>query len=129
MTAATSSSTLGKLVLVVDFRRSKRPPTLITIRREGAEMMDTYKILGVQLKNKLDWSDKTEAFHRKGQSRLFFLRLRSFNVCIRLLWIFYQWVVSSIIFFAVMCWGGGIRTRGANKLGRLVSKASSVVGM
>lgn len=49
-------------------------------------------------------------------------------MCIRLLWIFYQWVVSSIIFFAVMCWGGGIRTRGANKLGRLVSKASSVVG-
>ena len=93
-------------------------------------MVDTYKFLGVQLNNKLDWSDNTEALYRKGQSKLFFLRmLRSFNVCTRLLRMFYQSVVASVIFFAVVCRGGGIGTCGANKLGKLVRKVSSVVGM
>ncbi|XP_053508024.1 uncharacterized protein LOC128624412 [Ictalurus furcatus] len=116
--------------LVVDFRRSKRPHTPVVIRGEGVEMVDTYQFLGVHLNNKLDWTDNTEALYRKGQSRLFFLRrLRSFNVCTRLLRMFYQSVVASVIFFAGVCWGGGIGTCGANKLGKLVKKASSVVGM
>ena len=60
----------------------------------------------------------------KGQSRMFFLRrLRSSNVCTRLL------RMGSLIVFTVLCWGGGIRTCGANTLGKLVRKASSVVGV
>ena len=46
-----------------------------------------------------------------------------------LLQMFYHSVVTSIIFFAAVCWGGGIRSNGANKLNKLVRKASSVVGM
>ena len=65
-----------------------------------------------------------------GQSRLFFLRrLRSFNVCTRLLRMFYQSVVASAISFAAVCWGGGIGSGGASKLNKLVRKVSSVVGM
>lgn len=65
------------------------PPTPVTIRGQGVEIVDTYKFLGVQLNNKLDWSDNTEALYKKRQSRTFFLRgLRSFNVCTGLLRIF-----------------------------------------
>ena len=43
-------------------------------------------------------------------SRLYFLRkLRSFEVCTKMLEIFYQSVVSSTIFFAAVCWGRSIR--------------------
>jgi len=92
--------------LVVDFRRNKSPPTPITIQGVDIEMVDSYKFLGVHLNNKLDWTDNTEALYRKGQSRLFFLRrLRSFDVCSRLLRMFYQSVVASTLFFAVACWG------------------------
>ena len=74
-----------------------------------------HKFLWVKLNNKLDWSVNTEALYRKGQSRLFFLRrLRSFNVCTKLLYIFYQSVVASFIFFAAVCWGGGIKSCDAN---------------
>lgn len=38
-------------------------------------------------------------------------------------------VAASIIFVAVVCLGGGIGTSGANRLGKLVRKASSVVVM
>ncbi|KAK5904468.1 hypothetical protein CesoFtcFv8_006028 [Champsocephalus esox] len=98
--------------LVVDFRRSrKRPLTPITIRGKDVEVVNSYKFLGVHLNNKLDWSDNTDALFRKGQSKLFFLRmLRSFNVCTRLLQMFYQSVVASVLFFAVVCWGGNTNT-------------------
>ena len=116
--------------LVVDFRRRKSTPIPVSINGEEVEMVDTYKFLGVHLNNKLDWSDNTEALYRKGQSRLFFLRrLRSFKVCTRLLQMFYQSVVASATFFAVVCWGGGIGSGGASKMNKLVRKASSVVGM
>ena len=51
------------------------------------------------------------------------------NVYTRLLQMVYQSVVASVTFFAAVCWGGGIRSCGENKLNKLVRKASSVVGM
>ena len=52
---------------LVDYRRSKkRPPTPITIRGKEVEPVDNSKFLGVQINNKLDWTDNTEALYRKG---------------------------------------------------------------
>ena len=42
---------------------------------------------------------------------------------------FYQSVVSSILLYAVVCWGGGIKAWELNKLNRTIKKASSVVGL
>ena len=74
------------------------------------EREDSYKYLGVQINNKLDWSHNTDVLFRKRQSRLFFLRtLRSFSVCNKLLKAFYQSVVSCALFFAMVCWWGAIK--------------------
>ena len=92
--------------------------------------MWTLKFLGVHLNKDLDWRNNTEAVYKKGQSRLFLLRrLKSFNVCSRLLYMFYQSVVSSILLYAVVCWGGGIKAWELNKLNKITKKASSVVGL
>ncbi len=116
--------------LVVDYQRKRSPPVPVTIQGEEVERVDSYKYLGVQINKKLDWTHNTDALFRKGQSRLFFLRrLRSFSVCNRLLKIFYQSTVASALFFAVVCWGGGIRAGEASRLNKLVRKASSVVGL
>ncbi|XP_063755242.1 uncharacterized protein LOC134874905 [Eleginops maclovinus] len=97
--------------LVVDFRRgTKRSLTPITIRGEEVEVVNTYKFLRLHLNNKLDWSDNTDALFRKGQSKLFFQRrLRSFNVCTRLLQMFYRSVVCSSL---PWCSGGETPTKG-----------------
>ena len=87
--------------LVVDFRHRKRHPTPVFINREGLEMRDAYKFLGVHLNNKLDWSSTTKSLYRRGQSRLFFLKkLRYFNMDTRLLQMFYHVVVASVVLFA-----------------------------
>jgi len=41
---------------------------------------------------------------------------------------FYQSVVASILFYAVVCWGGNSKKRDASRLDRLVRRAGSVVG-
>ena len=82
------------------------------------------------INNKPNGPDNTEALYRKGQSRLFFLRrLRSFDVCGRLLKMFHLSVVASTLFFAGACWRGGFTAGESNRLNKLVRKASSVVGL
>ncbi|KAG5274935.1 hypothetical protein AALO_G00141800 [Alosa alosa] len=116
--------------MVVDFLwRSK--PTLLPVHIDGVnvEVVSTYKYLGLHLDNKLDWSANTDALYKKGQSRLYFLRrLWSFNVCSKLLKMFYQSVVASVLFYAVVCWGGSTKKKDAGRIDRLVRKAGSVVG-
>ncbi|KAI3362674.1 hypothetical protein L3Q82_001633 [Scortum barcoo] len=87
--------------MVVDFRRPRPHPEPVIIKGDCVEVVHTYKYLGVQLDDKLDWTANTDALCRKGQSRLYFLRrLASFNICKKLLQIFYQSVVASALLYA-----------------------------
>ena len=84
------------------------------LKEGGGGDDDAYKFLGL-LNNKLGSSKNAEAFYRKGQSSLFFLRrLRSFNVDARLLPMFYHSVVASVIFSAAVCLGGTGRCGGSD---------------
>ena len=41
---------------------------------------------------------------------------------------FYQSVVSSSLFYGVVCWGGSIKQRDTQRLDKLIKKAASVIG-
>ncbi|TWW81352.1 hypothetical protein D4764_01G0011670 [Takifugu flavidus] len=115
--------------MVVDFSKSKSPPSPVCISGKDVELVPSYRFLGVQLDNKLEWSTNTDAVYKKAMSRLYFLRrLRSFSVCSRMLHMFYQSVMASTIFFAAVCWGAGIKAKDANRLNKIIKKAESVVG-
>ncbi|XP_051791640.1 uncharacterized protein LOC127530035 [Erpetoichthys calabaricus] len=116
--------------LVEDFRSPRPLMDTVIIRGDCVQMVQTYKYLGVQLDDKLDWTANTDALCKKGQSPLYFLRrLASFNICNKMLQMFYQTVVASALFYTVVCWGGSIKKRDASCLDKLVRKASSIVGM
>ena len=92
--------------------------------------METYKYLGLWLDNKLDWTSNTKQLYKKAQSRMYFLRrLRSFNICRKLLRMFYQSVVASVLSYAVVCWGGSTSKSDLYRLEKLVKRAGSVVSM
>ncbi len=116
--------------IVLDFRR-QLPTTLpVCIEGEAVEIVPSYKYLRLTLDNKLDWSLNTDHIYKKGQSRLYFLwRLASFNICTKLLQMFYNSVVASVLFFAVACWGGSGSKRNIQRLNKLIKKAGSVVGL
>ena len=81
------------------------------------------------LDNKLEWSANIEAVYRRGQSRLFFLRLlRSFNVCSDMMCMFYHTIIESALFYAVVCWASCTTDKDCRRLDRLVKIASSVIG-
>ena len=89
--------------MVVDFRRKAPRTARVNIQGLGIEIVGEYKYLGVHLSNKLDWTTNTDVLYKKGQSRLHLLRrLRSFGVCRTLLRTFYDTVVASAIFYAVV---------------------------
>uniref|UniRef100_A0AAX7SJH0 Reverse transcriptase domain-containing protein n=1 Tax=Astatotilapia calliptera TaxID=8154 RepID=A0AAX7SJH0_ASTCA len=116
--------------LIVDFRKTRKHLTPVSIQGVSVDIVEDYKYLGVHIDNKLDWAKNTTALYRKGQSRLYFLRrLRSFNICQKMLRIFYESVVASAILYAVACWGSRLRVADANRLNKLIRKASNVVGM
>ncbi|KAK0135140.1 hypothetical protein N1851_029041 [Merluccius polli] len=115
--------------MVIDFRRKKLPSQPVRIRGEVVEEVEDYKYLGVVIDNRLDWKANSEAMYKKGMSRLYFLRkLRSFNVCSKMLELFYQSAVASTIFFAVVCWDSSIRASDSNRLNKIIRKAGSVLG-
>ena len=66
---------------------------------------------------------------KKAQSRMYFVRrLRSFTICKKLLGIFYQSVVTSVLSYAVACWGGSTSKGDFSRLKKLIRRAGSVVG-
>lgn len=110
-------------------RRTNEPATLFFTQAVSVDNVEDYKYLGVHIDNKLDWGENTDALHRKGQSRHYFLRrMRSFNICRSMLGIFYESVVASAIFFSVICWGSMLRIADTNRLKKLIRKASDVMG-
>ncbi|KAL3065695.1 hypothetical protein OYC64_015782 [Pagothenia borchgrevinki] len=117
--------------MVIDFRRKRAsPPLPLCILGEDVAVVEVYKYLGVHLDNGLNWRINTDAVYKKGMSRLYFLRkLRSFNVCSKMLEIFYQSVVASALFFAAVCWGGSIRAGDTSRINKLIRKAGSVIGI
>ena len=75
--------------MVTDFRKKRTASQPLPILGK-----DAVEYLGVTINHTLEWRSNAEAVHKKGMSRLFFLRkLRSFNMCSKMLENFYQSVV------------------------------------
>ena len=115
--------------LIIDFRKKKEEAVPVTINNQKIEIVESYKYLGVHLDNKLNWKENTGVLVKKAQSRLFFLRkLRSFDISPRLLGIFYQGILASVLFYAVLCWGGSIPIDDKNRINKIIKRAGSVIG-
>ena len=104
-------NTLKTKELVIDFGRDRPRPRPVLLGAEEMEVMETYKYLGLWLDNKLGWTSNTKQLYKKAQSRMYFLKkLRSFNICRKLLRMFYQSVVASFLSYTSpgwRSWSGG----------------------
>ena len=110
------------------FRGKRTAIQTLCILGEDVGVVKDCKCLGVHIDNRLNWKTNIEAVHKKGMSRLYFLtKLRSFNVCRKMLEIFYESVVASALYFAVVCWGSSIGASN-NRLNKLIKMASSIIG-
>ena len=77
------------------------------------EIVDSYKRLRVHLNDKLDWTHNSDALYMTGQSRLYLLRtLPCFRGKGTVLRTFYSSMVTSAVFYGMVCSCRGIMERG-----------------
>ena len=89
--------------------------------------MHSYKYLGVEIDDKLDWRLHTAAVYKKLNQRLFFLRkLNSFSINKIILSMFYSSVLESVLSFCLCCWGGNCSGIDKNKLNTIVKKCNKI---
>lgn len=114
---------------VIDFRKKGTTLQPWCILGRDFKLVEEYKYLGVTVDSQLKWKANSTAVYKKGCSRLYFLRkLRSFNVCSKMLEILYQCVIASTLFSSVVCWGSSITASDTGRLNKLIRKAGSVIG-
>lgn len=92
--------------VVVNFRRTRFKPAPVTVPEDDEVMVSNHRDLGVELNSKLSGLDRPHGStaHKWSKPPYFQRQLRSFSVCIALLYFFYHTVVSSALIFAVVFW-------------------------
>lgn len=114
--------------LVVDVHRIRPPLTPVSIQEADVEVVRCYKYLEVHLDNRREWARNTETLYKRGQL-YFLLRLGSFNVCQRMLQIFFHSMVASAIYYVAVCSGHSMKAGDADRFNKQARKASSRIGV
>lgn len=115
--------------VIVDFRTKKNPLLPVYIDDCVVENVSEYKYLGTVIDNKLNWNSNTEQVYKKCLQRLYFLRkLRSFDVDVKILYLFYTCFVQSVLTFGMQCWYGSLSLQNRNKLFKIIHLSSKIVG-
>ena len=113
--------------IIIDFRNKKDPHESLFINGEKVEQVENYKYLGVTIDNQLNWKCHSNLVYKKLNSRLHFLRrLKYFHIDNKLLVLFYQSILQSIICFSLTCWGGNTRHSSKEKINNIVKKAERI---
>ncbi len=93
------------------------------------EQVCSYKYLGVHMDNTFSFKDHVETVCSRLQQRLYFLRrLRVYGVDQRIMFLFYQTVLESVIRYGMSAWFGNLTVQLKTKLARLVHTAMKVMG-
>lgn len=92
--------------------------------------MKDYKYLGTIIDDKLKWSKNTNMLYKKGQQRLHLMRqLRKFKVDNKILTVFYESMVLSVISFCYTILGSSLSVKDKEKLHRIVRKSCAMLNV
>ncbi|KAI3353619.1 hypothetical protein L3Q82_004816 [Scortum barcoo] len=103
----TSISTSSKTKeLIVDFRRRQREEHApLSINGTTVERVNSFRFLGVHIREDLTWTHHTDFITKSARQRLFFLsRLRRLNMDSRILCSFYRCTIESILTGCITAW-------------------------
>ena len=118
--------------LVFDFRRkSERHNPLVLHDHDDKEVeqVEKYKYLGTQVTNKLDWTENVQVLCKKGNQRLFFVRMmRKLNVDKTILMLFYRSLIQSILTYNLVCFYGNCTQQNKDRLDRVRRVAQRIIG-
>ena len=109
--------------MCIEFRKNQRCPKPVYIKDEAVERVETYKYLGVVFDSKLNLKENINSVLKKVNTKMYCLRkLRYFADNSGMLVTFYNAVISSIIMYGSVCWGGNISNFDRRRLEKIVKK-------
>jgi hypothetical protein len=116
--------------IVFDFRREKDDVLPSVIHGEAVEIVETYKYLGTVFDSQLKWEENTQCLVKRGQQRMYLLRkLKSFSVDTKILSLFYQSFIESLLTFSFICWFHSLNVKDRNSLNSIVNVCSKIIGV
>ena len=110
---------------------TKQDLTIKSVLLDGqpVETVDTFKYLGTVLDGQLSFTENTAVIFKKCSQRLNLLRrLSCLGVSPKLLELVYITHIESVLAFHLSAWFGHLNVKCKNKLNRIVSMASKIVG-
>ena len=112
----------------MDFRKHPPDPRPLVINDEEVKIVGEYKYLGSIIDSKLNWSPNDLALLKKSNQRLYFMkRLKSFNVCPKLLQLFYRATVESVVTFNSLCHFGSLKEQDEARLSKVTKTAGRLI--
>ena len=98
--------------LIFDFRKNNNTHDNIVIKGEVVERVVKYKYLGVLFDENLDWEANSKAVQSKVNQRVYFMyNVAKFNIDSKILSLFYESCIVSVITFCITAWGGNMREK------------------
>ena len=91
--------------IIYDFRKHKVAHTPVVIKDDVVDVVTNFKYLGVSLQDDMRWSSHIAVQVKKCNKRLYHVRcLHKLNVDSKIICMFYNCVVSIVLFYAISCW-------------------------
>ena len=114
--------------LVIDFRKAGKVHDPIIIKGEEVERVTTYKYLGVVFDENLDWVENSNKVQKKVNQRIHFMnKVSKFHIDNKILSLFFESCIMSVITFCITAWGGNIRVKQKQPMNRAIKYGNKLV--
>ena len=91
--------------MIVDYRKRRTKHASILIDGAAVEQVESFKLFGVHITNKLTWSKHTKTVVKRARQNLFPLRrLKRFGMGLQIFKRFYSCTIESILTGCITAW-------------------------
>lgn len=114
--------------IIFDFRNNKNVKSPVCINDSNVDIVKSYKYLGLTIQDNLKWDIHVQNQVKKANKRMYHVRcLRKLHVDHKIICLFYNSVVSSVLMYAISSWFGRCCNKLKSKVQKFQKKMSKIV--
>ena len=115
--------------MIFDYRKTQNDKESVIINDTSVTLVPSYKYLGVTIQNDLKWNDHVTAQVKKADRRMYFVRrLMKLKIDNKIICLFYNSIVSSVLVYAASCWYNSCDTQQKKEVCKFARKLIKTTG-
>ena len=108
--------------MIVDFRRSPSIDNTLYINNTVVENVSVYKYLGTLIDHNFTFAENVDNVYKKINQRVYFVRqLHRLNIDTKIMELFYNAIIQSVISFSITCWYGNCTQDSKHKIMKVIN--------